>query len=123
MPLLSVAAGLETAQPVVDVARAPPDLARADVARAGEVPAARAAIEGGSRLEASDVQHVGHGQKLVSIRWHCDVLSFVGMQDVAQRGGRCHSVAHSRKFIEQHQPAHWPNRIQAEEEAFAWDFY
>jgi hypothetical protein len=56
-----VAAGLEAIQPVLNIAGAPADFARTNVARAWEVAAARAAIQGGSRFEASDVKHVGDG--------------------------------------------------------------
>lgn len=71
-----VAAGLETIQPVFDVARPPTDFASADTARAGEVAASSAAIQRRARFEAGDVEHVIDGEELVSIGWHGDVLSF-----------------------------------------------
>ncbi len=72
-----VAAGLETIQPVFDVARPPPDFASADAARAREVTASRAPIQRCARFEAGDVEHVIDGEELISIGWHGDVLSFV----------------------------------------------
>jgi hypothetical protein len=59
--LVSVAAVLEAIQPVFDIAGEPADFARTDVAGAWEVAATRAAIQGGSRFEASYVKHVGDG--------------------------------------------------------------
>ena len=96
----SVATGLEAAQPILDVARPPADFASADATRARKVSAARAAIQGRARLEAGDVEHVSDGEKLISIRRHKVVLSFVGMQDVTLRGVGRYSVPHSRNFIE-----------------------
>jgi hypothetical protein len=96
----SVAAGLEAAQPILDVAGPPADFASANMAGAWKVTAARAAIKGRAGLEASDIEHVSDGEKLVSIRGHRVVLSFVGMQDVALRGFGSYSVPHSRNFIE-----------------------
>lgn len=66
----SVAAGLKAVQPVLDIARFPSDLARADVAGTGKAAVAGAAIESGSGFEACDVEHVHDSQKLVSIRGH-----------------------------------------------------
>ena len=53
------------------------------MAGAGKAPAARAAVQRGPRLEASDVEHVSDRQELVSMGWHGEVLAFVGMQDVS----------------------------------------
>jgi len=53
-----VAAGLEAVQPVLNVTRPPPDFARTNAARAGEVAASRAAIEGRARFKARDVEHI-----------------------------------------------------------------
>ena len=62
-----VAAGLEAVQPVLDVARPPPDFASANAARAGEVAASRAAIQRRARFEAGDVEHVSDSQQLISM--------------------------------------------------------
>ena len=69
-----VAAGREAVQPVLDVARPPPDFASADAARAGEVATARASIQRRARFEACDVKHVSNCQELISIGVHGVVL-------------------------------------------------
>ena len=71
-----VAAGLEAVQPVLDVARPPPDFASADAARAGEVAAACASVQRCARFEAGDVKHVSNCQELISIGVHGVVISF-----------------------------------------------
>lgn len=68
-------------------------------AAAWKCSAACATIQSGARFEAGDVEHVSYGQELVPVRRHCVVLSFVGMQDVANRGVSVNSVPHSRKFM------------------------
>lgn len=94
-----VATGLEAVQPVLDVARAPPYFAPADMTGAWECAAARATIQSGARFESGDAEHVGYGQELIPVRRHGVVLSLVGMQDVANRGVGVNSVPHSRKFM------------------------
>lgn len=74
----SVTAGLKVIQPVLDIARSPSNLARADVAGTRKAAVAGAAIESGSGFEAGDVEHVHDSQKSVSIRRHEGVLSIRG---------------------------------------------
>jgi hypothetical protein len=55
---VSVTTGLEAVQPVLNIARPPPDFASANAARAGKVAAARTAIKRRAGLEAGDVKNV-----------------------------------------------------------------
>lgn len=90
--------GLEAVQPILDITRTPSNLARANMARAGEAAVSCAAIERRSGFEAGDIQHVSDGQQLVSVGWHVVVLSLAGVQDVPTGGVRRYSVPHSWKF-------------------------
>lgn len=73
----SVTARLKAIQPILDIAGSPSNLARANVAGAGagKAAVAGAAVKGGARFKAGDVEHVHDSQKLVSIRGHEGVLS------------------------------------------------
>jgi hypothetical protein len=65
-----------------------------------EGPIAGTAIERGAGFEAGDVEHVSDGEKLLAIRNHGGVLSFVGMQGVPSYCLVIDSGAGSRKFME-----------------------